>query len=247
MSPDTEVKHQPDQRVTSSHMKYSSSHTVRYPDIKEMPAGERPRERMMSRGASALSDRELVMILLGSGTRRRPVCALAEELLEILDKTVSPSMEVFLSIKGMGHAKAAVLCAAWELGRRRAPQKKLPVHSPPDVYPLIRHYADRAREHFICVALNGAHEVISIDVVSIGLVNRTLVHPREVFALPMKERAVAIIVAHNHPSGNLAPSPEDIDVTRRLKAAGDIVGIEVLDHMIFSEESFYSLLESGEF
>ncbi|AEC02622.1 RadC family protein [Parasphaerochaeta coccoides] len=228
-------------------MKYSSNHADSSTIIKEMPVEDRPREKMMTRGATSLSDRELVMILLGSGSRKRPVCTLANDLLEILDRTDNPSMETLLTIKGMGQAKAAVICAAWELGRRKPPKRRIFIQSPPDVYPLIRHYADRTREHFICVALNGAHEVISVDVVSIGLVNRTLVHPREVFALPMKNRAVAVIVAHNHPSGNLTPSPEDLDVTHRLKIAGDVVGINVLDHLIFSEESFYSLLEGGEF
>ncbi len=216
-------------------------------DVKELPDRERPREKLWDRGASSLSDKELIMVLLGSGNKKQPVPVLAAALLEILDGNQDPDMECLTRIKGMGQAKAAVICAALELGRRRIVHHGFQVKTPADVYPLLRHFADRTREHFICVSLNGAHEVIRTDVVSIGLVNRTLVHPREVFATPLQERAVAIIVAHNHPSGNLTPSPEDLEVTERLKEAGNVVGIEVLDHLIFSDETFYSLLEGGEF
>jgi len=117
---------------------------------------------------------------------------------------------------------------------------------PGDIYPIVRHYADRQQEHFLRVSLNGAHEVLSIEVVSIGLVNRTIVHPREVFSTPLKERATAIIVAHNHPSRNLQPSKEDREVTVRLKESGRLLGIELLDHIIFSDEKYYSFLENGE-
>ncbi len=112
--------------------------------------------------------------------------------------------------------------------------------------PVIRHYANRRQETFLSVSLNGAHEVIKIRVVSIGLVNRTLVHPREVFADPLADRAAAVICAHNHPSGNTDPSPDDREVTDILKKAGKILGIELLDHIIFSEAGFYSFLEKGE-
>jgi DNA repair protein RadC len=113
------------------------------------------------------------------------------------------------------------------------------------VLPLIRHYADRRQEHFICVSINGVNEVIKSRVVSEGLVNKTQVHPREVFADPITDRASAIIVAHNHPSGNLSPSTEDVEVTRQLKAAGETLGISLLYHIIYSHKGYYSFLEGG--
>jgi DNA repair protein RadC len=116
----------------------------------------------------------------------------------------------------------------------------------PDVLFLIRHIADRTQEHFLCISLNGANEVIAVRTVSVGLVNRALVHPREVFADPITDRASAVIVAHNHPSGNLNPSQDDLNVTAQLKAAGNTLGIKLLDHIIFNLESYYSLMEHGQ-
>jgi DNA repair protein RadC len=112
-----------------------------------------------------------------------------------------------------------------------------------DVLPLIRHYADRKQEHFICISINGANEVITTRVVSVGLVNKTQVHPREVFADPITDRASAIIVAHNHPVGDLAPSKDDLEITKQLKSAGEILGIKLLDHMIFNQRDHYSFME----
>ena len=109
-----------------------------------------------------------------------------------------------------------------------------------------RHYADRRQEHFICVSVNGANEVIATRVVSVGLVNKTQVHPREVFADPITDRASSIIVAHNHPVGDLTPSKVDIEITKQLKSAGEILGIRVLDHIIFNEKGYCSLLEKCE-
>ncbi len=119
-------------------------------------------------------------------------------------------------------------------------------NGPADVLPLIRHYADRKQEHFICISINGANEVITTRVVSVGLVNKTQVHPREVFADPITDRASAIIVAHNHPSGGLIPSKEDVEITKQLKSSGEILGLELLDHMIFNDKGYYSLLRRAE-
>ena len=116
---------------------------------------------------------------------------------------------------------------------------------PPDILPLIQHMADRKREHFLCISLNGAYEVITVRTVSVGQVNKTQVHPREVFADPLTDRATAIIVAHNHPTGNLTPSKDDIAITRQLNPAGEILGIRLLDHIIFSHKGYYSFVENN--
>ncbi|HKL60151.1 MAG TPA: DNA repair protein RadC, partial [Sphaerochaeta sp.] len=192
--------------------------------IKDMAVHDRPRERMVSGGAESLSDLELLAILIGSGSKERPVNSIAKQLLEVMDKKALVSHDDLRTIPGLGMAKTTLICAALELGRRRLPAKKRQISTPGDIYPLISHYAGRMQEHFISVALNGAHEVLSVNVCSIGLVNRTLVHPREVFVEAVRQRATAILVAHNHPSGNLEPSVEDRDVTRRLRQAGDIIG-----------------------
>ncbi len=215
--------------------------------IKDMAVHDRPRERMVSGGAESLSDLELLAILIGSGSKERPVNSIAKQLLEVMDKKAIVAHEDLLAIQGLGMAKTTLICAALELGRRRLPAKKRQISTPGDIYPLISHYAGRMQEHFLSVALNGAHEVLSVNVCSIGLVNRTLVHPREVFVEAVRQRATAILVAHNHPSGNLEPSVEDRDVTRRLRQAGDIIGIKVLDHLIFGEEGYFSMLEGNVF
>lgn len=215
--------------------------------IKEMAVCDRPRERMVAKGVESLTDQELFAILIGSGTKGRGVTAIARDLMELLDSKAQVSHAELLQISGLGTAKATLIGAALELGRRRLPPKKRQIVTPSDIYPLIRHYATRMQEHFLSVCLNGAHEVLSINVCSVGLVNRTIVHPREVFGEAIRQRATAIIVAHNHPSGNLQPSGDDQDVTRRLRQAGDLLGIKLLDHLIFSEEGFLSMLEGGVF
>ncbi len=182
--------------------------------------------------------------MLGTGIKGKDVFSLAEELLVSIDQDKNGVLpEKLLTISGLGTAKAALISAAFELTRRILCPERNKITSPKDILPLIRHYGDRKQEHFLCLSLNGAHEVRFIRVVSIGLVNRTLVHPREIFSDPLKDRASAIIIAHNHPSGNLDPSAEDSDITSRIKKAGEILGIQLLDHIIFTAEGYYSFLE----
>ena len=125
----------------------------------------------------------------------------------------------------------------------RKAQQEITISTPADAYTALTRYHRKRKENFLVLTLNGAHEVQSIRIVSIGTVNRSIVHPREVFIEAIKDNAAAIIVAHNHPSGNFEPSPEDGDVTRRLKEAGDLLGIPLLDHIVFSHRGYYSYLE----
>lgn len=216
-------------------------------EISGYDAAARPRERLLMQGAVRLSDRDLVTLIVGSGVKGNRVERIAEKLLEVLDRMDRRQIDIDLirNIPGIGGAKAAQISAALEFARRRFRPAALRVRYPQDVLPVIRHYADRKQEHFLCVSLNGAHEVIETRVVSVGLVNRTVVHPREVFADPLQDRAAAIIVAHNHPSGNIDPSDEDREVTRRLKEAGTLLGIPLLDHIVFTTTGHYSFLENG--
>ena len=219
--------------------------TIDFRSIKEMPREDRPRERLHRLGPKGVSDIELVCAMLGSGTHGRPVQDLAEDILHLIDSgKVSP--EDLQEVQGLGPAKVASICAGLELGRRMSSTRLRSCKDPASVFDLVRHYGDRVQEHFLVVMLNGAHELMGVNLVTIGLVNRTLVHPREVFSDPIRMRATAIILAHNHPSGNLEPSPDDLEVTLRLKKAGLLLGIEVLDHIIFSSEDYRSMAETGE-
>lgn len=216
--------------------------------IQDLEKEDRPREKLIQKGPQALSDGELLAIVLGSGTRQCDVLGLAARMLQIVDqKGDATTVDDLLSLQGVGIAKATLILAALEFARRRIRPHGVKIAFPPDVFPLIRHLADRRQEQFIAISLNGAHEVIAIRTVSVGLVNRALVHPREVFADPITDRASAVIVAHNHPSGNLFPSQDDLVITRQLKAAGETLGIHLLDHIIFNPEKHYSLMENGQF
>ena len=217
-------------------------------NIKNIPKDERPREKLQQKGAEALSDVELLAILLGRGVEGHDVMSVAARVLKVLDNNKEkPDIEELKKIEGVGLAKAALIAAALEFARRRIRPEGLRISFPADILPLIQHYADRKQEHFICISINGANEVIASRVVSVGLVNRTQVHPREVFADPITDRASAIIVAHNHPSGGLTPSKEDIEITKQLKSAGETLGIRLLDHIIFNHKGHYSFLEKGDF
>lgn len=214
--------------------------------ITDLPKHDRPREKMQSKGAATLSDEELVAILLGFGTKGHDVMTVAKRIVRLVDDHHGrPDLADLQRLEGVGLAKATLIAAALEFARRRIRPEGVKIKTPLDVLPEVRHYADRKQEHFLCVSLNGAHEIIATRVVSIGLVNKTHVHPREVFADPITDRASAVVLAHNHPSSDLTPSKEDILLTRQLKDAGETLGITVLDHIIFSQKGHYSFLENG--
>lgn len=214
----------------------------------KIPKHERPREKLLARGARALSDQELLAILIGKGTPGMDVMTLAGKLVKVVDeKGLELHPDDLVRFDGVGDAKATLILAAIEFARRRIKPEGTRIETPADVLPLIRHYSDRKQEHFISTSINGANEVMNIRVVSIGLVDSTSVHPREVFADAMTDRASGVIVAHNHPAGSLEPSAWDVEVTKQLKAAGEIVGVALLDHIIFNRTGYYSFLESGKF
>ncbi|MDR2746892.1 MAG: DNA repair protein RadC [Treponema sp.] len=206
----------------------------------------RPRERLLRGGASSLSDHELLAVLLNTGIRGKNVAALAGELLELLDREKDiPSVKDLRALAGLGDGKACAVAAMLEFGRRRWGAAGTRIRQPQDIHSLLRHHANRKQERFLCLSLNGAHEVLALRIVSIGLINRTIVHPREVFADPINDRAAAVIVAHNHPSGQLKPSPEDDEITTRLRAAAGVLGLNFLDHLIFTESDWFSYRQSG--
>ena len=211
-----------------------------------MPLDEQPREKLKIRGPAALSDSELLTILLNSGIRGKNVKALAEDLQGLLDKNKDiPPIKEISRLSGIGLSKACAVAAMLEFGRRRYGAFSARIKEPADIFTLIRHYADRKQERFISLSLNGAHEVLAVRIVTIGLVNKTIVHPREVFADLIQDRAAAFCVAHNHPSGQLESSQEDNEITERLQSAARILGLHFVDHIIFSESSWWSFREHG--
>jgi DNA repair protein RadC len=209
---------------------------------------QRPRERVINKGPASLSDADLLAVLLNTGIKGKNVSELAEDLLGLLDRNREiPSVQEISKLSGMGSSKACAVAAMLEFGRRRWGAAGSVIKRPHEIFSLVRHNADRKQERFISLSLNGAHEVMAVRVVTIGLVNRTIVHPREVFADLIQDRAAAFVVAHNHPSGRLFPSPEDDEITDRLLKASEILGLHFLDHVIFSETAWWSYRQNGRF
>ena len=211
--------------------------------IKETIYHQKPdmREKLLEKGPENLTDAELVAVLLRTGLKDKPVKALAEDIVVHIDKYKPEKIEGYLrSIRGMGDSKISTVLAAMELGRRYYNTQNRTITNPAEAVPMLQHYACRNQEHFICISLNGANEIIAVRVVSVGTLNRTIVHPREVYSDPLKDRAAAIIVAHNHPSGNPTPSGADDGITQQLKRACREVDLVLIDHIIVADTQYYS-------
>ncbi|MEA1961104.1 MAG: DNA repair protein RadC [Bacillota bacterium] len=219
--------------------------------IKDMPVEMRPREKMIARGESSLSDAELLAIILGNGTKDCSAIELANKLLidhRGLRNLREVSLEELTQEKGIGPAKAVSIKAALELGRRMAlvSQQRYLIHSPEDVKNLVMEemrYFDR--EHFRVLYLDRKGGLILWEDVSVGGLHSSIVHPREVFKTAVKRSAASMILVHNHPSGDPSPSREDVEVSKRLIEAGQVMGIEVLDHVVIGESSYCSLKEQA--
>jgi len=220
--------------------------------IREMPSSERPRERLAKRGASSLKTSELLAILFRTGTRDLNAVELAERILKkfrSLTAIARASVEELQEFEGVGFAKAVEILAAFELGQRLATEDTLSrpaIKSAKDVARLMMpEMQSLDREHFKVLLLNTKHYVLQIHTVSVGSLNASVVHPRECFRPAIAAQAAAIILVHNHPSGDVEPSEEDISLTRRLMSAGDLIGIKVLDHVIIGGNKYVSLADKG--
>jgi DNA repair protein RadC len=220
--------------------------------IRDLPREERPRERLLRYGAEALSTSELLAILLRTGTRNESALGLAERIVASfgsLRDVAAASIAELGRVRGVGPVKAVGIKAALELGKRLlafSPETRPTIRSPADVANLVmtelRH---EAREHFKAILLDTKNQVLRVVTVSVGSLNESIVHPRELFLEAIRHSAAAVIVVHNHPSGDPAPSPEDVEVTRRLRDAGQILGIELLDHVVLGDGRWVSLKERG--
>lgn len=187
-------------------------------------------------------------MMLGSGVRGASVYQVAAHVLNILEQggDEPPPLDRLQAVHGVGQSKALLMAAAFEFSRRRIRPEGTKVRRASDVIPLLSHIVDRPQEHVLTISLSGAHEVIKVRTVSIGLLTSCPIHPREVFVGPITDRAYSVILAHNHPSGDPTPSQEDRTVTSQLCAAGKTLGVKVLDHIIFARRGYYSFQEHGE-
>ena len=199
-----------------------------------------PREKMERSGVGALSNEELLAIILGSGSHECSVFELSKRLSDFLSTETSvPTLERLKQIRGLGKVKAAQILACLELsGRFILSDKAIPVAVPEDVLSRVSYMKYESQEHLVVISLNSANYIIRVHELTTGLVNQTPVHPREAFALAIEDRAVSVIFVHNHPSGSLEPSPEDMSITRVLCASGKILQIPVLDHIIIGKSGF---------
>jgi DNA repair protein RadC len=220
--------------------------------IRDYEKNDRPRERLVNDGPESLSTQELLAIILRTGTKNESVLQLSNQILKHFDglrMLMNASIEEMISIKGIGVTKAIQLIASFELGKRINRlqfEDRYSVKSPDD---CAKYMMDEMRflqqEHFVCLYLNTKNQIIARETIFIGSLNASIVHPREVFKEAFRRSAASIICLHNHPSGDPAPSREDIDVTKRLVECGKIIGIELLDHIIIGEHKYVSLKEKG--
>ena len=219
--------------------------------MKELPSEERPREKLIQYGSGALSNTELLSILIRTGTREMSAIMLANRVLSLEEEGISYLTtclpEELSTIPGIGMAKSCQIIAAIELGKRIATkpkEKRINIKSPNEVASLfIEEMRYLKKEYFKVLLLNTKNEIIMIETISVGSLNSSVVHPREVFCTAIKKSACSMIAVHNHPSGNPTPSQTDIDITKRLVEAGELLGIKVLDHLIIGDGNFVSLKE----
>ena len=201
---------------------------------------DRPREKLQIKGASALSDFELLQALIGSGNKQADVYKIARETLKLIKASgAEVSYDELAKVTGLGLAKITEILAALELSKRYLLKSDQPIiDSPEKAVEQLSDIRDKKQEYFVCLTLDGANRLIAKRIITIGTLTSSLVHPREVFADAITDRAASIIVAHNHPSGNLEASDADRAVTRRLNEAGSLLGINLIDHLIVTGSSY---------
>ena len=215
--------------------------------IKDLEKIDLPREKLAKYGSEKLKDHELLAILLGSGIKGLNVLELSKKILETIKKIEIKKITSadLIKIKGLGKAKAAQVFAMLELGKRLNSENKPEVLSAEDVWKLCADIRDSKKEHFVAFYLDTQNRLIERQIISIGTLNASLVHPREVFEPTIKLSAASVIIAHNHPSGDIGPSLEDKVVTKRLKEAGKILGIDLADHVIVSKTAYLSFKQKN--
>ena len=214
--------------------------------IKQLHKDDKPREKLVAKGVQALKNDELLAILLGSGVQGKDVRKLSKEIVTLMDTGFDElSLNKLCDIHGLGIAKASQILASIELSKRYLIRSNKRITGAADVYEELRSFTTKSQEYFLVITLDGASHIINTRTVFIGTLNQSLVHPREVFADAIADRAAGIIIAHNHPSGTLEASRADVQITQRLKEVSKLVGIELLDHVILSKHGYYSFSDEG--
>lgn len=204
--------------------------------ISDIDAQDRPRERLLSRGVSVLTSEELLQVIIGSGVKGADVIAISKEILKILENTDGkPKLNDIVAVKGVSQATAAKILASFEIANRFI-KTGVKVRTIEDVAMILTDIRNKKQEHFALLTLSGDDRLINRHIVSIGTVNASLIHPRDVFSLALSDNAANIIVAHNHPGGSLTPNPADIQLTHRLKEVGQLIGINMQNHVIITKE-----------
>ena len=218
--------------------------------LKDLPKHEQPREKLIEKGVENLRDSELMAVLLRTGIKGKNVLKISREILQKFPKKklLSLDFEKLSKIKGIGEGKACLLLAAFELTKRAldVEDNNLPaINNAKDAVAQLQELRTAKKEHFVALYLNARNQLIHKETISIGTLNASLVHPREVFKPAIDHLAASIIVAHNHPSGDAEASEDDIKLTKRLTDAGKILGIEVVDHIIVAKDEFLSMKKKG--
>lgn len=217
--------------------------------IKDLRESDKPREKLIAKGVQALSNRELIALIFGSGGKNNPLMTISKEVETLLEnqKLDALTIEKLSAISGVGISKTCQILAAFELAKRFYIESDKPlVESTKDVIPLLKEYAEKRQEYFFTITIDGSKRVIDIHLTFIGTLNYATLHPRDVFASAITDRAATIIVAHNHPSGDPLPSCDDRVITQQLRDTGRLMGIELADHIIFTKRNgYYSFADNG--
>jgi len=216
--------------------------------IKQMPIHSRPREKLMEKGPEGLSDAELLAVILRTGIKGKSAIQLAKSLLEKfpLGKLLKVRMSDLKQVKGLGMAKSAQLLSAFELAKRANEEpSELPLNNPERVVNLLNDLKFRKKEYFMAIYLNARHRLLGKEIISVGHLTGSLVHPREVFKPALEYSAVSVILAHNHPSNDPTPSSDDINLTKRLVDAGELLDVPVFDHLIITKDEWVSFKKLG--
>lgn len=214
--------------------------------MRDRVRSDRPREKLAKKGVQALSDYELLMAIIGSGNKQADVTKIARDVRKLIaEKGSDLTYEDLLDVKSLGPAKATNLMASFELWRRQFEVSDRPIiDSPEKAVKQLADIRDKKQEYFVCLTLDGANRLITKRVITIGTLTSSLVHPREVFADAITDRAASIIIAHNHPSGSLKPSAADLEITIRLENSAKLLGIKLMDHIIVTKNQHVAIREN---
>ena len=214
--------------------------------LADIPDIDKPREKLAQRGVASLSSHELLMVLLGSGLPGRDVAALATDILKVIEKEKENiTLDKLTKVQGIGKAKAGQILSAFELAKRYLIKDEKKIRNTDDILSLVQDIRDKKQEHFMTITLTGASGLIEKREVFKGTVNHSMVHPREIFADAISDRAAGIIFVHNHPADDAQPSDADIKLTHQLCEAAKLMGIQVIDHIIVTKNNYFSFQAEG--